>query len=345
MVKAKKIFGALFVFCFISSSLFAEKLVKPINPNAPYIMSNGGFAWSRVTRLQLQTTRSNFVWQDDLIGAYYAVQTGNMFINLYGKIAVQYPYHCEFNKVTMPNKQTILYGFDTFVGPIWTFDIWKIAKVDLAPGVHFRYQLSDKYHHCDLGIGGMVGLEFPFTKKFSLLLNGTVTYDYGNLGSNSKVQPFNHVWSYSADLGFRISKRGPNKFYYFRNYKDDELFQIELQKENEERIQKQNEKKAAQEEKNAGYNKELQEYKDKKKAQQERLKAAKTDPDLAAQIQAEKQAEKEAKLAAKEKAKEESKQYYEKKKELKKLLKEQKQKEKERAAEAKKAQREAEKAK
>ncbi|MCR5613944.1 hypothetical protein [Treponema sp.] len=251
LTKKVKIFSLCVATAIFTASLFAqnadtEKLVKPEKPydkDAPYVMSSWGFSWSRVTRLQLQTTRSNFVWQDDMLGLFYAAHTGNLPVNIYGKITVMYPYHYEFNKVEQKAKQTILYAADLTAGPIWTIPLWEIAKLDLAPVVHLRYQLSDKYHHFDLGFGVFASFEFPITKTFTVLLNGGFTYDLGNLGTNSRMQPYNHVWTYNADLGFRISKRGKNSFSYVKTKSELEEAKLKAQERKEESARKREQKK------------------------------------------------------------------------------------------------------
>lgn len=274
-MKAKKIFSCLFVLSFGLAGIFAEtdKLVKPqkpYDPEAPFLMHNWGVCWSRVTRIQTKTDRSNFVWQDDLVGLYYSVQTGNLPVNLILSAEVMYPYHYEFNKVAQISKQIILYSFNFNLGPIWTVPLFDVAKLDLAPMVHYRYQLSDKYHHNEIGLGAFVGFEFPVTKKISILLNGEFTYDLGNLGTNSKVQPFDHVFSYNAQLGCRISNRGKNSFYYIKDKEAKEIARqraAERQQEQEAKKQEQEAKKQQKEEMKAQYKKDLEEYKQAKKTQ------------------------------------------------------------------------------
>ena len=273
-MKAKKIFSCLFVLYFGLAGIFAEtdKLVKPqkpYDPEAPFLMHNWGVCWSRVTRIQTKTDRSNFVWQDDLVGLYYSVQTGNLPVNLILSAEVMYPYHYEFNKVAQISKQIILYSFNFNLGPIWTVPLFDVVKLDLAPMVHYRYQLSDKYHHNEIGLGAFVGFEFPITKKISVLLNGEFTYDLGNLGTNSKVQPFDHVFSYNAQLGCRISN-SKNSFYYIKDKEAKEIAKqrvAERQQEQEAKKQEQEAKKQQKEEMKAQYKKDLEEYKQAKKTQ------------------------------------------------------------------------------
>lgn len=295
MTRIKKIF-ILTVFAFSTTeTLFAqmEKPVKPEKPydkDAPYVLHNGGFAWSRVTRIQTQTECSNFVWQDDMLGAFYSIQTGNLPLNFMAKIGAYYPYHYEFRHVEQKPMQIILYSFDFNIGPYWTIPIGEIINLNLAPMVHFRYQLSDEFHHCDLGVGAFAGIEVPVTKKFTVLVNGELTYDCGNLGSNGRMFPYDHVYSYNADIGFRIDSKGRNKFYYIKPKNEREQYKLEKQAKLEERQKKQQEKKdanLAKKQKKAqekaeykqsmkAYKEAKKEYKQQKKEAQEKARAEKS---------------------------------------------------------------------
>ena len=92
----------------------------------------------------------------------------------------------------------------------------------------------------------------------------------GNLGTNSKVQPFDHVFSYNAQLGCRISNRGKNSFYYIKDEEAKEIARqraAERQQEQEAKKQEQEAKKQQKEEMKAQYKKDLEEYKQAKKTQ------------------------------------------------------------------------------
>ena len=266
-----------FLLCLAPFLTFAqeEKLIKPqkpFDPNAAYVVHGGGFSWTRLTRIQLQNNRSNFVWQDDMFGVYYSIQTGNLPINFLGKITLYYPYHYEFNKVEQIPKQTILYAGDLDIGPVWTFPLWEICRINLSPVIHYRYQLSDKYHHNDLGIGALVVTEFPISKRFTVLLNTEFSYDCGNLGSNRQIQNFDHVWAYTVDLGLKYTKRHQNSFYYIKRKEEREALKPVKEAKKAERLEKKEERKqikaTKKEEKMQEldeYKKDLKEYKQKKK--------------------------------------------------------------------------------
>lgn len=268
----------LSIFLIFSSFLvFAqeEKLVKPqkpFNPDAFYVVHGGGISWTRLTRIQLHNDRSNFVWQDDMFGFYYAIQTGNLPVNFLGKISLYYPYHYEFNKVEQIPKQTVLYAGDLDLGPVWTFPLWEICRINLSPVVHYRYQLSDKYHHNDLGLGALAVMEFPISKRFTILLNSEFSYDCGNLGSNRQIQKFDHVWAYTFDLGLKYTKRHPNSFYYIKTKQERAALVPVKEAKKAERLEKKQEKKTERQQKKddkkqkmSEYKTQLKEYKEEKK--------------------------------------------------------------------------------
>lgn len=268
----------LSIFLIFSSFLvFAqeEKLVKPqkpFNPDAFYVVHGGGISWTRLTRIQLHNDRSNFVWQDDMFGFYYAIQTGNLPVNFLGKISLYYPYHYEFNKVEQIPKQTVLYAGDLDLGPVWTFPLWEICRVNLSPVVHYRYQLSDKYHHNDLGLGALAVMEFPISKRFTILLNSEFSYDCGNLGSNRQIQKFDHVWAYTFDLGLKYTKRHPNSFYYIKTKQERAALVPVKEAKKAERLEKKQEKKTERQQKKDDKKQKMSEYKTQLKEYREEKK-------------------------------------------------------------------------
>lgn len=179
------------------------------------VIHNWGLAYTQVTRIQKQTERSNFVWREDLVGAFYSAQTVNLPVNFIAKVSAFYPLSTTFNFVPQVSKQVLLYGFDFNAGPVWTFPIGQIMNVSVAPIINLRYQMDDNFHKFDLGGGVIAGMEFPFSRYFTMMLNGEFTYDFGNLGTNANMRNYDSVYSYGAQLGFRISKKSPNSFYYF----------------------------------------------------------------------------------------------------------------------------------
>lgn len=184
----------------------------------PFLMFNEGVAFSQINRIEKQENRSNFVREDYLIGMFFAMQTENMQpLNSLLKVSAYYPFYHTFNGMQQFPKQLLLYSFDLFAAPIFQTDMWKYVRLKFATGLHYNYQLTDEYHMHYLGLGLLTGAELPLSKYWTIVLDGTFTYDYPNLGTNRKVQPFNYSWQYHLDLGFRFSKKNPNKYSYINS--------------------------------------------------------------------------------------------------------------------------------
>lgn len=214
----------------------------------PYFTCNEGVEYAFVTRIQSQSIpnkgdtnkRSNFVWQDHLIGAFYELKSKNFYVNFLGRVSVFYPFAHTFNGMENTPKQVILYAFDMFTAPYVTFDC-NYLRINLGPGLHAMYQLSDEYHLWYLGAGQQLGLEFPVARHWTILLDGLFTFDNANLGTNRYVQPFDWSYQFHASLGVRYSVRGTNKYPYAHKP------HIRTAEEIEEKRVKAEEKKAARE--------------------------------------------------------------------------------------------------
>lgn len=222
----KKRFAASSLFILLIS-LFAaaEEQTDPktgfpvINPK-PYVIFNEGVACGQITRIIKQEERSNFVWQDYLLGAYCGIQTKNMQpCNSIVRFAAYYPFYYTFNGMQQYQLQTVLYAFDLFAAPLFEADMWKYVRINFAPGIHFLYQLSDRYHYANLGLGAMLGLELPLAYHWTILLNGIASADYGNLGTNKRITPYDYCWEYQLELGVRYSRKSPNTFSYINSRK------------------------------------------------------------------------------------------------------------------------------
>lgn len=194
-----------------------EKTGFPKIKAKPFVMFNEGIAMAQVTRIQTVSGRSNFVWQNDMIGAFFQIQTRNMKpLNSVIRTSVFYPFYNKFNEVKQFPKQTILYAFDLFAGPILETDMWKYVRLKFGLGLHYMYQLSDEYHLHYLGGGALAGLELPIEPRWTILLDGTFSFDYPNLGTNRLVQPYDYSWQYQLNLGVRYSVKGKNRYSYIR---------------------------------------------------------------------------------------------------------------------------------
>ncbi len=195
------------------------------------LLHNWGLSWAYITRIQKQSNRSNFVWSDKLIGAYYELATHdflnmgeNIHVNLFSRQAVYYPYEYKFNKVPQVTTQTILYNFDLFTGAALSLTLKDWVRLAIKPGLHVSYQLHDKFHFVNIGAGFGVEAEVPISSRWSANIGGIWTWDNGNMGSNARMRPFDYVWEYQAQVGFRYSKKCLNikSFIRYRHRKPKE---------------------------------------------------------------------------------------------------------------------------
>ena len=112
-----------------------EKTGFPKIKAKPFVMFNEGFAAAQVTRIQTVSGRSNFVWQNDFIGAFFQIQTRNMKpLNSVIRTSVFYPFYNKFNGVKQFPKQTVLYAYDLFAGPILETEMWKYVRLKVGLG-------------------------------------------------------------------------------------------------------------------------------------------------------------------------------------------------------------------
>lgn len=180
-------------------------------------LHNWGVTWASITRIQKQSGRSNFVWNDQLIGAYYELTTRNFLtmghyinVDLFARHAVYYPYAYTFNKIKQVTTQQVLFGFDFFTGAKFSMNFWDWVTISAKPGAHLYYQLHDKWHYLHLGAGLGMEAEMPISSRWSFNIGGMWTWDNANLGSNRRMRPYDFAWQYQAQIGFRYSKKKLN---------------------------------------------------------------------------------------------------------------------------------------
>ncbi|MDE5898592.1 MAG: hypothetical protein K2H09_04940 [Treponemataceae bacterium] len=186
----------------------------------PFLMFDEGFSFAQITRISKQEERSNFVWQDYLIGAHFDIMTENFKpVDLMLRVAAYYPFYHTFNGMRQYPKQVVLYAFDLFTGPVIQANMWNYVRLNLAAGLHYMYQLTDEYHLHYLGAGAVAGVELPIAWHWTILLDATAALDYPNFGTNRNIQPYNYAWQYQASLGVRYSKKGANMYSYISSKK------------------------------------------------------------------------------------------------------------------------------
>lgn len=228
----KSIFSVLLISLFLSNVVVAQEVDYS---KKAHLAFDEGVVLSCVNRLQNQEGRTNFNWKDSMVGAFVTVRLNNFFtLDILARTEVFYPFLHSFNGMKVAPKQTLLYAFDEFVGIPFRFDKFKYFALNVVPGGHFMYQLSDEYNLFYIGGGAIVGAELPISSKWTVLLDGTFTVDYPNLGSNKLVQPFNLSWQWQTSLGVRYSKKMTNKYSYLGKKSVRERKQPEVEKESAE---------------------------------------------------------------------------------------------------------------
>lgn len=192
----------------------------PMIMDKPFIVFNEGVTTSWITRIQEQNGRSNFVFKDFLAGAFFTVETKNMQpLDSFLRVAVYYPLSYKFNDVPQAPKNMLNFAFDIFAAPIFRFNMWEYVRINLGAGLHFLYQMGDRWNYVNLGAGGVATVELPLARRWTILLNGYASIDYGNFGTNRNMEPYNYVWQYQLDIGVRYSRRAENQYSYIKSRK------------------------------------------------------------------------------------------------------------------------------
>jgi hypothetical protein len=167
------------------------------------------------------------------------MQTGNMkSVNSICSVAVYYPFYHTFNGMEQLAKQPILYAFDAYAGAFFQGDLWKYVLINFSFGPHIFYKLSDEYHHVEAGGAVMIGIGLPVATYWTIINNGIFSVDYGNLGSNLIIQPYDMVWNYQIELGVRFSLRGANEYAYIHQKPPKKRKQKKLEREQRKAVHK-----------------------------------------------------------------------------------------------------------
>ncbi len=225
MKNTKKTLCILLGFFLALSFATAEQEVEinsetgfPEITTKPYVAFDWGGCYNLVTRIQIQEERSNFVYQDHLIGAFFGLQTYDMKpIDSLARISVYMPVYKTFNGMKQKSKQTFLYAFDAFYALKLDFDMWKYVRFDVAAGPHLMYELTDAYHLVYLGGEALVRMELPLSKCWTILMDANFALDYANFGTNYAMQPFEVAYQYQYNFGARYSRKATNEYSYLHS--------------------------------------------------------------------------------------------------------------------------------
>lgn len=203
---------------FAQTEKIDPKTGFPVIEVKPFEVFTEGVSFAQVNRVEILEDRSNFVRENYMIGASCSMISHNMKpTNHIIRISAYYPFYNTFNGMRQYPKQTLLYAADLFAGLYTTIDMWKYVNINFAGGLHYMYQLTDEYHMHYFGGAIMSGLDLPIAKRWNIALDGTVTLDYPNFGTNRRVQPFDMSWQYHLDFGVRYSRKNLNKYSYINS--------------------------------------------------------------------------------------------------------------------------------
>ena len=240
-----------------------EKTGFPLILKKPFPIFDYGLTTSIVTRITKQTKRSNFVDDHYFIGAYVAMQSRNMEpLDSMIRISIYYPVAYKFNKVPNAISNMLNFGIDLFAAPYVNLSLWHYLTFDLGGGLHFLFEQSDDYNFVNLGLGAFARINMPVARRWTMFVDGYFSLDYGNLGTNGPIEPVDFVWQYQVAVGFRYSKKAPNKYSYIPSRRTfDEDIQILAEKQ-----QAKIDKKEAKEEEKALKNAEKEAEKEAKEA-------------------------------------------------------------------------------
>ncbi|MDD7415943.1 MAG: hypothetical protein SPI86_04380 [Treponemataceae bacterium] len=186
-----------------------------------------GLGYSKVTRIVFQNEKTNYVFEDYMMGAFLSVRTEYFEpLNPLMRLSVYTPFSTEFNNVEQSRKR-FNWGIDYFAGMEFKASVKGYVNVHIAPGLHFLYEYTDRFSYIDLGIGGYINAELPVSYHWSIVLDGIGSFDFGNLGSNKLFEYYNIVWQWQTGIGFKYSIMMPNKI----NYMNQSLEDIQLKKD------------------------------------------------------------------------------------------------------------------
>ena len=191
----------------------------PLITDKPFVIFDYGLTTSWVNRVikQEEYGRSNFNFQDFLVGAYISMQTQNMKpLNSVIRLAGYYPFSFTFNEVPQVSKAILRGSADLFAGILLELDMWNYLRINLSPGMHVYYQYSDRFNYVHVGGALLANLELPIAQCWTIKLDGIASLDYANLGSNKNVEVYDVCWQYQLDVGFRYSKKALNKYNYLK---------------------------------------------------------------------------------------------------------------------------------
>jgi hypothetical protein len=195
--------------------------LPPAGGDKPFVLFHEGLSVSWLTRIIKQTGRSNFVFRDFLPGLYCRMELrGTKYGTPTFRLAAYYPLRSSFNGFPQKSRTPLHYGADFIAGLQFQALEMKYLRLNIAPGLHVFFLNSDRWNYLHAGAVCMAGLEAPLTSGWTILLNGLASLDYGNLGNNKVMEPFDIVYQYQINIGGRYSRKTQNSAALFSKTKN-----------------------------------------------------------------------------------------------------------------------------
>ena len=195
------------------------------NSDKIFFTFNQGVAASWLTRVINQSERSNFVFRDFLPGLYFGAELRNLpYIVPMMRLAAYYPIASTFNHMPQKPVTPMHAAADLVAGLRFEPFNLKYVRINAGPALHMYFLNADRWNYFNLGAAAVVGVEVPLASRWTLLVDGYASIDNGNLGSNRLMEPFDIVWQYQINVGFRYSKKRENDPSLFGKSKQEKIF-------------------------------------------------------------------------------------------------------------------------
>jgi hypothetical protein len=122
----------------------------------------------------------------------------------------------------MPQKPVtpLHFAVDMAIGARFEPFNMKYVRINAGPALHMFFLNADRWNYFNLGAAAVLGIELPLVSRWTLLIDGYASIDNGNLGTNRQMEPFDIVWQYQINLGFRYSKKKENDTWLFARAKE-----------------------------------------------------------------------------------------------------------------------------
>jgi len=122
------------------------------------------------------------------------------------RLSACYPLTSSFNHVPQKPNTPLHIGADLIAGIKFDIINFKYFQFNAGPALHMLFLSADRWNYFNLGGAAVAGIEFSVNQNLTLLLDGYLSLDNGNLGSNRLMESFDIAYQYQAGIGVRYSR-------------------------------------------------------------------------------------------------------------------------------------------